>query len=111
MKKKICKFTLVATLFLVGLYSFGTTALAEEEDFNNQEVTFSLVQGKESPKEKDESGISNGSMSGKPLGRGTLPSTGELTPYFYSIVGLISLIASVSYIIAKRSKEGKSYET
>lgn len=110
MQKKVYKLCLLATLFFVGLYSFNTTVVAaEEEDFNEQEVTFTLIQGKDLPSDSNDG--QQGSSITKPVGTGKLPSTGEMIQYLFPIAGVICLIVLIGYMIARKRKEEDSYET
>ncbi len=100
MRKKICKRVLLITLLLISLYSFNiTTAAAEDEDFSENEVTFTLIQGKDSPGDK------NGAGTNPLLNNGTLPRTGGKENHLFLLVGLLILVIPVWLIVAKRGKE------
>ena len=104
MKHKIGKFIALATLFIAGLYSFGVSALAAEEDFDQQEITFTLVQEKTPPGSSTDK-PSSGILGSKPFGKEVFPSTGEVIKYTLPIIG-VGLI--VGYLFFKRRKGVKS---
>lgn len=107
MKHKIGKFITLATLFIVGLYSLGVSALAiEEEDFDQQEITFTLERDKTSPSNPTNK-PSTGILGSKPFGKEVYPSTGEMIEYTLPIIG-VGLI--VGYLFLKRRKGVKSSE-
>lgn len=106
MQQKVYKLILLATLFFVGLYSFNTTVVAaEEEDFNKQEITFTLIQGKDIPNNSGQQGTG----VTKPLGR-LFPSTGEVQRYLYPIIGSLLFVLFILCLVIKRYRKDETYE-
>lgn len=89
-------------MLFVGLYFFNTTVIASEEDFNTQELTFTLIQKHRLPSNDEQSKTNTEIVN--------LPSLGEIVDYLLLIAGMVCLLGVIGHILARKLREDDYYE-